>query len=160
MSDATVLLRDIAGDAAQNAAGKINPSDDQLRQMDAPAEDNTWHEVPDLSKDNIKAQAKAQYDKQKPFGKTEAKDTAQKADQSATNPDGTVDGTAGTLTAADDLQAKAKQNIPDETQDKAKEYREKTQNYFKNKVPKDRREQTVFRLKKMVVEIQGHQDCK
>ena len=27
-------------------------------------------------------------------------------------------------------------------------------------MPKERREQTVWRLKKMIVEIQGHQDCK
>ena len=58
MSDATVLLRDMAGDAAQTAASKVNPSDDALNQIDRPAPDNTWHDTPDLSKDNLKNQAK------------------------------------------------------------------------------------------------------
>lgn len=43
MSDATVLLRDIAGDAATKAATKVNPDDEKLAQIDQPAEDNTWH---------------------------------------------------------------------------------------------------------------------
>lgn len=41
-----------------------------------------------------------------------------------------------------------------------REYRERTNNYFKEKVPKDRRDQVIFRLKKMIVEIQTHQDCR
>ena len=40
-----------------------------------------------------------------------------------------------------------------------RQYREKTQNYFKEKVPKDRRDQVIFRLKKMIVEVQSHRDC-
>lgn len=45
-------------------------------------------------------------------------------------------------------------------QDKKKEYSEKTKNYLSEKIPKERREQTVWRLKKMIIEIQGHADCK
>lgn len=43
VSDATVLLRDMAGDAATKAATKVNPDDEKLAQIDQPAEDNTWH---------------------------------------------------------------------------------------------------------------------
>ena len=53
MNDATVLLRDIAGDAATKAATKINPSEEQLAQLDKPAEDNTWHEKPDFNQMKI-----------------------------------------------------------------------------------------------------------
>ena len=42
MSDASVLLRDIAGDAAQNAATRINPSDEQLSQIDDLAEETYY----------------------------------------------------------------------------------------------------------------------
>ncbi|KAG9511462.1 hypothetical protein KCU79_g23989, partial [Aureobasidium melanogenum] len=73
LSDATILFRDMAGDAAQKAANKVNPSEDELNQIDEPAEDNTWHDVPDLSKDNLKNQAKAKYNEQKPFSRDEAK---------------------------------------------------------------------------------------
>lgn len=69
MSDATILFRDIAGDTAQKAASKVNPSDEQLQQIDAPAEDNTWHEAPDLSKQNIKSQIQSQL----PVGKKDVR---------------------------------------------------------------------------------------
>lgn len=43
---------------------------------------------------------------------------------------------------------------------KTQEYTEKTKNYLSEKIPQERREQTVWRLKKMVIEIQGHADCR
>jgi hypothetical protein len=45
-------------------------------------------------------------------------------------------------------------------QDKRKEYSDRTKSYLSEKIPKERREQTVWRLKKMIIEIQGHADCK
>jgi hypothetical protein len=58
VNDAVVLARDIAGDAATKAASKVNPSDEQLSQIDKPADDNTWHDTPDMSSGNIKNQIK------------------------------------------------------------------------------------------------------
>jgi hypothetical protein len=43
---------------------------------------------------------------------------------------------------------------------KTKEYADKTKSYLSEKIPKERREQTIWRLKKMIIEIQGHADCK
>jgi hypothetical protein len=43
-------------------------------------------------------------------------------------------------------------------QDKKKAYSDKTKKYLSEKIPKERREQTVWRLKKMIIEIQGHAD--
>ena len=54
MSDAVVLIRDMAADASQNAANVIRPPEEQLAQIDEPAEENTWHEKPNLSKEDIK----------------------------------------------------------------------------------------------------------
>jgi hypothetical protein len=62
--------------------------------------------------------------------------------------------------AAGELRNKTSENIPDDKKDKVREHRERAKNYASNKMPKERREQTIWRLKKMVVEIQGHQDCK
>ncbi|KAH0165033.1 hypothetical protein KCU67_g4899, partial [Aureobasidium melanogenum] len=178
LSDATILFRDMAGDAAQKAANKVNPSEDELNQIDEPAEDNTWHDVPDLSKDNLKNQAKAKYNEQKPFSRDEAKGALGDATQAA-HPGGSrdptdvadlarrdqqqggnsgVDATKGAMEGADRLQQKARENVPEETQDRARETRERTNNYLKEKLPKERREQGIYRLKKMIVEIQGHQD--
>ena len=177
MSDASVLLRDIAGDAAQKTATKINPSEDDLNQIDEPAEDNTWHDLPSAS--NLKSQAKEQYNKQKPFSRNDLQNAAGDATQAA-HPSGSrdpadaamleaesrdqgtdsgMDPDAGANTAMDNLRGQASANVPDETKDKARNARERTKNYMREKVPKERRDQTIFRLKKMIVEIQSHSDC-
>lgn len=70
-----------------------------------------------------------------------------------------VDARAGASAGLDTLKSHASENIPDEKKDQTKEYKDRTQNYLKGKMPQERREQTIWRLKKMVVEIQGHQDC-
>ncbi|KAK0310235.1 hypothetical protein LTR82_014917 [Friedmanniomyces endolithicus] len=181
LSDATVLLRDIAGDAAQKAANRVNPSDEQLQQLDEAAPDNTWHDKPDLSRDTLRQQVQSRM----PIGKKDLQDAAGDATQQA-HPSGERDPQRAAETAANDAQQgtdsgydaqggakaglsslknKIQANASDEQKQQldnhkqnAKEYRDRTNNYFKTKVPKERREQIVFRLKKMVVEIQGHQD--
>lgn len=157
LNDATVLLRDIAGDAAQNAANRVNPSQEQLSQIDQPADDNTWHDVPDLSRDNLRNQAKGTFNKNKPFNQQDLKNTAKNAADQNQTGDG-VDPNQAASTGANQLRDQASANIPDETKDRAKQYRDRSMNYAKEKFPKERRDQSIFRLKKMIVEIQGHQD--
>jgi len=165
----------MAGDAATKAASKVQPTEEQMSQIDSPAEDNTWHEVPDMSKEKFTTQM----NKYKPFGKKDVKEAAGDASQAA-NPDGTrdptataetaaqdqqtgtasgVDGAAGADAATNTLKAKVDENNP-EAKNKTKEYKTRGQTYLKGKMPKERREQTIWRLKKMVIEIQGHQDCR
>ncbi|KAF2706063.1 hypothetical protein K504DRAFT_90171 [Pleomassaria siparia CBS 279.74] len=170
LSDATILLRDIAGDAATNAANKVNPSEHQLAQIDHAADDNTWHENPDISKGNLQAQFKNRI----PFGKKDVQNAAGDVNQAA-HPDGSRDPMDTANAAQREQQTGAQQglngqaalgvakdrlseNIPDEHKDRAREQRGRAQNYLKGKMPEERREQTIWRLKKMVVEIQGHQD--
>ena len=179
LNDATILIRDVAGDAAQKAATHVNPSDDQLNQIDEPAEDNTWHEVPDLSRDNLKSQLRSQYDKQKPFSRKDvadaagtAQDTGMETAQNAPTSDGTtpgnLDGPAGAQDGAragtNQLKDQASGNVPDETKDRAREAKanatHRTKQYMSKKMPAERRDQTLWRLRKMISEIQGHQDCK
>lgn len=175
LSDASVLLRDIAGDAAQNAANKVNPSEDELSQIDRPAEDNVWHDAPDLSKDNLRNQAKSRI----PIGRKDVEQAGRDATQAA-HPEGSrdpadvaqlaaqdqqqgtsqIDPRTGAETAAKNLKDNASANMNEDDKQKMKEYRERSENYLKGKMPKERREQLIWRLKKMVVEIQGHQDCR
>ena len=180
MSDASILLRDIAGDAAQKAANRVNPSEEELGQIDQAAEDNTWHDVPDLSRENIRNQAKAHYNKQKPFSRDDAQNAAGDATQNA-HPSGArdpaetaalagqeqrydqdqgVDAKGGAKQGLSNLQGTASENIPDETKERARDTKNRGVDYVKTKLPKERREQSIWRLKKMIVEIQGHQDCK
>jgi hypothetical protein len=170
LQDATVLLRDMAGDAAQNTANKVKPSDDELNRMDEPAEDNTWHENPDMSKENLRNQAKGRM----PFGKQDLKEAGKDINQQA-NPQGTRDprdtaeagmqeGRTGQNTGVDAQGAlnvakqKVDENTSEEDKQKARARRDQMNNYLRGKMPEERREQTIWRLKKMVVEIQGHQD--
>jgi Family of unknown function (DUF5923) len=171
LNDATILMRDIAGDAAQKAATKVNPSQDQLSQIDHPAEDNTWHQVPDMS--NLKQQAKGQYNKIIPFSRrdvnVEAQGGADHAQNQLTDDNGEAD-RAGLSRDADSLQLKAQQIVLDENPDRPQEANDQaieakknaisqTKNYMSNKIPQERRDQAIWRLKKMIVEIQGHSDC-
>ena len=165
VSDVTVLLRDVAGDAAQTAATRINPSEEKLSQIDAPAADNTWHDVPSATE--LKNKANQVIDKNKPFNKKEAQDAASNA--AGTGQDASATGSksetaqAAATTGKNDLVNKAGANVPEETKQKGREAAEKARqqarDYLGKKVPKERREQTIWRLKKMVVEIQGHDDC-
>jgi hypothetical protein len=170
LSDASILLRDIAGDAATKTANKVKPNEDELSQIDRPADDNTWHENPDMSKGNLQAQLKNKI----PFSKKDAENAAGDVNQAA-HPDGSRDpldtanaakreqetgneqGLNGQAAVGQAKQALS-ENIPDEHKDRAREKRDRTQNYLKGKMPEERRDQTIWRLKKMVVEIQGHQD--
>lgn len=175
VSDATILLRDIAGDAAQSAATRINPNEDRLNQIDTAAEDNTWHDVPKVA--DLKQQARDQYNKQKPMSRNDLQKAAGDASQGASGSrdpadaanlaaqdqqQGTssTDPRAGASAAIGNLRGTASQNVPDETKDKARDIRDRSKNYAKEKFPQERRDQTIFRLKKMVVEIQSHSDCK
>lgn len=165
LKDATIIMRSMAGDAATNAAGKVNPNEEQMAQIDHPAEDNTWHEAPDMSKEKLRSQMKSTYDKQKPFGKAElqkAKSDAEANAQQQTTPDGQptqAAGQAGAKAGVQDLKGQASANVPEDTKKRGKELADSTKNYLNTKMPKERREQTIWRLKKMLTEIQGHADC-
>lgn len=71
-----------------------------------------------------------------------------------------VDPRAGVTAGAQRAQELVSDNVPEEQKDRAREYRERTKNYLSEKMPQERRDQAIWRLKKMVIEIQGHSDCK
>lgn len=178
VSDATILVRDIAGDAATKAATRVNPSEEQLSQIDQPADDNTWHEAPNMSKDNLRNQVKSKFNKQTPVNKDDVREAAGNAAQSAHPQDSRdpadaaaqaawdhqqgassgVDARAGVQSATTTLRQNASENVPDETKDRGREYRDRTKGYLGSKMPQERRQQTIWRLKKMVIEVQGHPD--
>lgn len=152
----------MVGDAATNAAGRIRPSDDQLSQIDKPADDNTWHEKPDFSKENLQKQAKGIYG-------GDAKSDAQEVAGATTNaalPQGSqtenVDKVAAQNVLKTTAQQKIDQNLDPETKENIKkrneEYRQRTREYFNKKLPEERKDQIIFRLKKLVLECQQHPD--
>lgn len=53
-------MRDMAGDAAQRAAVRIKPSEEDMAGIDEPAEENVWHDKPDFKMGKFKSQVKSQ----------------------------------------------------------------------------------------------------
>lgn len=205
LSDATVLFRDMAGDAATNAAARVRPSQEQLQQLDEPAQDNVWHEAPDFSKENFKNQAKGIYSGNP---KQDAKDIASAGVNSAApgqqqplqqdqqgnlqpnqgaHPQATTGLESGNIAStsgnpADAARDTARQADPQAGKSAAKqvaeqkldnkvdpetkenilqrneEYRQKARNYLDKKMPQERKDQTIWRLKKMILECQQHED--
>lgn len=147
-----MLLRDIAGDAATNAAGKVRPDEEKLSQVDRPAEDNTWHDAPDFSKENLKKQVQSSYKGNDPSADASAvADNARGAATQGTNTG--LDVNAGVDAAKQTAQNRT--GITSEDTEAAKEaarkrtaeYRARTQDYLRKKMPQERREQTIWRLK-------------
>ncbi|KAF6811830.1 hypothetical protein CMUS01_13189 [Colletotrichum musicola] len=179
LKDASVLLRDMAGDAATEAAQRVRPSGEALQQIDRPAEDNTWHDAPDFSKENLRKQAQGIYkgspaddarevinagtQSAHPQGQQSPQDLAATAarDQTQGTNSG-VNAQNGIEAARNVLEKKYNENVDDETREKARqrneEYRRRTREYFNKKMPQERKDQTIWRLKKMVLECQQHPD--
>ncbi|OLN83716.1 Uncharacterized protein C32A11.02c 2 [Colletotrichum chlorophyti] len=179
LKDASVLLRDMAGDAATEAAQRVRPPGEALDQIDRPAEDNTWHDAPDFSKENFKKQAQGVYKGSAtddaravvnagtqgahPTGQQSPQDlaaTTARDQQQGTNSG--VNAQKGVGAARDVLDQKIHENVDDETREKVRQrneqYRRRTKEYFNKKMPQERKDQTIWRLKKMVLECQQHPD--
>ncbi|KAJ0420105.1 hypothetical protein BJY00DRAFT_143092 [Aspergillus carlsbadensis] len=155
VNDAITIARDIAGDASQKAANKVRPSEEQLSQIDQPAEDNVWHEKPDVA--GYRDQFKSRFSKNK--AQQHTTDVANTGLQAATGgqqPRDTseVDPYAGVNAAAQHAQEK----IPESQRGRAQELSGRAVDYLSDKIPPERRDQTIWRLKKMIIEIQGHRD--
>lgn len=97
--------------------------------MDAAAEDNTWHETPDFKKYKDKAQG--YYKKEKPVEGAEGAEAAEDARKKK----------------AEELKALAKK--------KKEEYGPRAKEYLNSKVPKDRRDQVILRLKVSTCPVNG-----
>ncbi|KAL2820193.1 hypothetical protein BDW59DRAFT_117374 [Aspergillus cavernicola] len=159
LNDAMTIARDIAGDASQKAANRVRPSEEQLDQVDQPAEDNVWHEKPDVS--GYRDQFKNRFSKNK--AQQEASGVANTGVQAATGgqqPSSTsdVDLQSGVNAAVQHAKSKVPEDQKQEALTRSQEYRAKTIDYLSEKLPKERRDQHIWRMKKMIIEIQGHRD--
>ncbi|KAL4773019.1 hypothetical protein BDW60DRAFT_186338 [Aspergillus nidulans var. acristatus] len=157
LNDAMIIARDIAGDASQKAADRVRPAEHELSQVDQPAEDNVWHEKPDFA--GQKEQLKSRFSKNKDKAQQEASDVANTGAQAATGPSGdSVDPYSGVNASLQHAQSKVPEDQKAEANKRSREYKDRTKNYLSGKFPQERRDQTIYRLKKMILEIQGHRD--
>lgn len=74
-----------------------------------------------------------------------------------------IDFRAGGAAAASRLKAAASaasQSISEDAKNRANEIARQTQEFFSSKMPPERRDKLLWRLKKMILEIQRRSDCK
>jgi hypothetical protein len=171
VNDVGVIARDMAGDASQEAANKVRPSEEQLAQVDQPAEENVWHEKPD--KEQLKSRARSTMKKNKgavsahirqpldnmliPIKTDET--TSDVASTAKQESEGGKKAKKGTEAGAQKTKEKAEET-ESETKSRTSEMAGKAKGYLSEKIPQERRDQGIARIKKMIVEIQGHPDCK
>jgi Family of unknown function (DUF5923) len=179
LEDITLLARDMVADGASKATQKIRPNQDRLKKIDEPAEDHTWHETPP-SIGEIKSSLKSKVQKTKETaqegqdgtedssrsatGQSDPQETGRRTDVNGT-PRRDIDQNAGAsagLQSTNDRASGLANQIPNDRKEKVRQVAQNTVNqakdYLKEKIPQKRRDQTISRLKKMVVEIQQHED--
>ncbi|CAD6931994.1 unnamed protein product [Tilletia controversa] len=172
VQDFGVIGRDIFADAATKAANVARPDEAKLGQVDQPAPDNQFHD--DIPGEKAAKKAKQVIDetdtqKLKEDVKSEvaghAQDVSNSVDQNASDEankqalQGTAEEKANL--AKDQIKQKANllsSKIPDKHKDLIKQNANAASEYFQDKFPKERRDQFLFRLKKIVVELQRHRD--
>ena len=190
LEDVTLLVRDMAADAASNATQRIRPDKERLGKIDEPAPDHTWHEAPpsigqiknqfrdkvsspqDGKDDGVgrakqETQSVAHDHSQDTTGQSDYEETGRRAvdehvkDRSRIDVDQKAGQQAGVQSAKDRV-SDLSDSIPDEHKDRAREVgqtaKSQTKDYLNRKVSQERRDQTIYRLKKMVTEIQHHED--
>ena len=169
-------MRDMAGDVAAKTATKVKPSDEQLAQIDKPAADNTSHDDSGISASPLKRQITSSNSAAGEATRDAAGDaTAMTHPHGSHDPrniaslvgedkqrerDSAVDIGDGMQAGATTLWQRASQNVPERTKESTRANKERAQHYLSTKMPPERREQIIWRLRKMVLEIQGQSDCK
>lgn len=180
LEDAVLLGRDMAADAASHATGTLRPDQDRLDKIDEPAPDHQWHDTPP-SFGEMKDQAKQKWQSATNRAQNDANAVQQDAAQGATgqsDPEiaarraadehanqtsrSDIDQQAGANAGLSSAKQRISEKVPDEHKEKAKDVKDsnkqQAKEYLKKKVHPERRDQTINRLKKMVVEIQQHDD--
>jgi hypothetical protein len=154
LEDMSLLLRDMAADGASRATQKIRPDQERLDKIDEPAPDHTWYEAPPSvreMKESMKSQFRSAQDQTQ-----QASGIVNDASHSAT---GQSDAQEAGGPAADENANQSPHDDIDQTRDAAYNTKSQIKNYLKRKIlPHERRDKTIYRLKKMVIEIQRHED--
>jgi len=157
VQDFGIIGRDIFADAASKAADLARPDEEQLGQVDQPAPDNHFHDNIPGEKATSKVQtaiAEAKTQQAKDEAASHAQDVANAVDPTASQDANKAAVTDAVKEKANLLSSK----IPDKHKELIKQNANAASEYFKDKFPQERRDQFIFRLKKIVVELQRHRD--
>ncbi len=180
-NDLAFIGRDMFADAASKTAELARPDDEKLQQVDQPAPENEFHDdIPvalrkaEKAKDQAKdlagqaqdaaSQAQGEASQHVDANASAQTNAANVADQAAKKleQENLIDRNAPLKQNVDNVASKLKattiDKIPEKHKEVLKEKAEQTQDYLKEKFPKERRDQFIYRLKKVVVECQRHRE--
>ncbi|KAG8928965.1 hypothetical protein FRC02_006163 [Tulasnella sp. 418] len=112
-----------------------------------------------LSPTEVKHKAEATYQDTKDRTKREADDVARTADARGETDEEKAQ--AGKQTLKERIVGgynSLRDRVPDEHKDRARDEWDNTKQFFRDEFPEERRDQYIYRLKKVIVECQKHQD--
>ena len=155
LSDFRLIGRGIFADAAQNIADRARPPEEDLQQVDEATPTHKFDEQPenvDLSASRLKEAAVQNTGVSPEAVKPSDAPSTSEATTAAAKERST---TPVKKTFASRFKS-VSQRVPDEHKERAKAELENGKQYFREQFPKERRDQFVYRLKKVVVECQSH----
>ncbi|KAE8229396.1 hypothetical protein CF326_g5632 [Tilletia indica] len=168
VQDFGIIGRDIFADAASKAADYARPDESKLGQVDQPAPDNQFHDdIPGQKEKNKVKDALNSVDTEKLKNDVKnevaghAQDVAGAVDPNASDEQNKAAATEAAKDKAELVKQKANKltdKIPEKHKELIKQNANAASEYFKEKFPQERRDQFIFRLKKIVVELQRHRD--
>lgn len=174
LKDASFLGRDVLADGLSKAANGARPTEQQLADVDDPAPSNQWEGANGVTADHTtgvpRTEVEALVDhanrKKEEVREIVAQDMRQvqakvDAQTTRTGPDGQIVVQDPEVAKADGkatLKEKTWGRISDKHKDVLKEQYEAGKHYAKDKFPEERKQRFIYRLKKVVVELQRHRD--
>ncbi|TRM64226.1 hypothetical protein BD626DRAFT_429803 [Schizophyllum amplum] len=176
LSDFAVIGRDVLAKGASEAAGKLRPTEDQLAKVDEPAPEGEFMSKEEYEQQKREAKEKAEAFKNGRYNHDERpvlnmaageadliEDTPSSSEYSV-EPATTTD-VANSSDKPKTLMGKMKglrndlsAKIPQQHKEKANEHLDRGKDFIDDYFPQERREQYIYRLKKVIVECQKHDD--
>lgn len=184
ISDVGILARDVAADAAENLAETARPDEHDLRKADEPAPHAQWigpdgqkhgpnDPVPDTGVGRAADKFQQKKEEVKADAQQQGQEQAQQSQRRAQNVDPNNQDQAQGVAQDEAQAAKGRaaglfdKHVPDDYKEKyhpdklkgtADRQVQKSKDYFKDKFPEERQDKFIYRLKKVVVEQQKHDD--
>ncbi|RKF71801.1 Uncharacterized protein C32A11.02c [Golovinomyces cichoracearum] len=169
LKDATIILRDIAGDTAHKVARYVSPSEEQLSRLDEPAAQNTWHKAQESGlKDNFGNNIKQNSSNKGGVNNSSSNSNKAKQAEFPQHPvqsqeqKNNSQSRSSLMSSFQDtnhlIRDRASEIVPEGIKKQINEQRKTGLDYLSTKLPEERREQTKSRLKKLVLECQEHED--
>ncbi|KLO12225.1 hypothetical protein SCHPADRAFT_905341 [Schizopora paradoxa] len=157
LSDFKLVGRGIFADAASNVAERARPAQEELDQVDNAAPTHHFEDSPerkDISVNGLKSTA-AETAGVSPAAVKETQIDQPPVGDAATTAVKEGDTTTAKKTFRSRFSALTGR-VPDKHKDRAQAELDNTKQYLKEQFPPERRDQIVYRLKKVVVECQSH----